>query len=449
MWGVDEIAHFSRAYHISEGHLSEEKLPSGEYGGKLPIPIAETTTATTLDLQNNTPGLMKDVDSRETYANLKAQSLNTGTVDWNFTAAGTYSPLPYLAPATGIFLGRVIHPTVGSVLTGARLATLVVYICLISLALYILRKSHAKWLVFVISLFPMSLFQASIVNVDSLTIGMAMLLFAQIVTLWDRKRPITWKHQLALLATLALLALTKPNYITLAGVLLFLPGRLFKDKLQMWLTKIALPAVAILPALLWTYSIKMITNSTLAPHVANDPTIQFGVAHQIVYITGHPITYTSTLIDNIVGRSWFNQMFSTLGFNFVSLPMIVACFLTVVIVLAVLLNPQGEKQNRSKRPEAGRQSRKWILPTASSVTGLITGLGVITVLYVTYNPVGNKLIEGVQGRYFIPYLPFVVYGLRLLPVRVLMSEKTARILFPSCVVVCLLFATAWYYRLTY
>src|ERR1700743_3381737 len=49
-WGLDESAHFSRAYQVSEGQFLPQKLPDGNYGGSLPASVPAARNAVDIDV---------------------------------------------------------------------------------------------------------------------------------------------------------------------------------------------------------------------------------------------------------------------------------------------------------------------------------------------------------------------------------------------------------------
>ncbi len=57
------------------------------------------------------------------------------------------------------------------------------------------------------------------------------------------------------------------------------------------------------------------------------------------------------------------------------------------------------------------------------------GLAILVMIYAFWNPVGSPGIEGVQGRYFIPFGPLVflaLYNLRLPPLLQRLAARPAR-----------------------
>lgn len=81
--------------------------------------------------------------------------------------------------------------------------------------------------------------------------------------------------------------------------------------------------------------------------------------------------------------------------------------------------------------------------------GLIGFVGIASAMYISYTRIGGGEILGVQGRYFIPLLPFIFLGFGLLLRTTIRTGKTARIAFYAAHIVLLLLAAGWYHYKVY
>jgi uncharacterized membrane protein len=436
-WGVDEDLHFDRAYQISTGVFQEKKLSPTSYGGLLPQGVVTLNNYVKTDLLDNGPGEVKEVDSTQAYHRMEGVKLAGKTEERDFMGSGDYSPVPYVAPAIGIIVARLINPTVGSIMTGARIATLLTYTALVTAGLYLLRKRNIKWLVFVCSLLPMALFQASVVNVDSFVTGISILLFAQLLVIWEQKSYLKLSQLGFLTLTALALTLGKPNYLILALAICFIPNKILSQKQKMYI-RIILPFLVIIVGLLWNY--KVYALATAATHLQRGPSVILNQSGQLKHIFLDPFKYLYTVIISVVKGSWFEGTIGTLGYNYVVLPTVVVSYLAIILSWAMIYSSKI-KTNFSRDIKKG---------SIFFCLAILTSLGIITTFYIVYNSVGSSPIEGVQGRYFLPVLPFLLFGLRkILPIRLHMLEKWATLLFTISVTVGLTFAVAWYYKITY
>jgi uncharacterized membrane protein len=433
LWGVDEISHFLRAYTLADGHVNLYKLPDGSYGGDIPIEVVNLTIITTRDLRNNGIGEDSHVDDAKTYS--AAVSLPPGReTPWTVLGSGAYSPVAYVVPAVGIFAARVARLDVGGMLLLARLSTLAAYTVTVAGALYIMRSSKYKWIIFTCALLPMSVFQASIVNVDSLAIALSFLLFAQVLGLKSQKKEIKNLHLGILSATCIALGLSKPNYYPLVLSVLIIPSALLSKRQNIY-TKIALPIIAFLPLAIWFAMTAHIVSAGAAAQRGTNINLDAGA--QLTEVIKNPVRFIYITFQTALKRNWFAQMYGTLGFNFITLPPVVISLASMTVILATLSD------------NVVTPLRKRIDEVYLAVLGLSVIASIIGIFYLTFTAVGENVIEGVQGRYFIPVLPFILLLLRLLPIDVKIPLKHQVWFFSMCATIALSLSAYWYFLFTY
>ena len=194
-----------------------------------------------------------------------------------------------------------------------------------------------------------------------------------------------------------------------------IPSRLVTPT-QKIVVRFILPLLILAPALVWNASIHNIATKGAVTQkggieVANP-------ALQVKSIANHPIRFVKILLSNIAESQWYAQSLGLLGHNFVIVKDFVLYLETTLLVLAIFL--------KSNMPEKRRSG------LISIALGICTILSIIVTLYLVYNPVGSKIIDGVQGRYFLPILPFIFYGIAvILPIRIEMPVWFQKVLFPS------------------
>jgi uncharacterized membrane protein len=414
LWGSDETTHVSRVYQLSHGTIIAPKDVNGMYGGAIPANImalilfdSQETTGTPNVLTKEPPFAgRKDVRHPEGYAPYLAEPLSDKTEIFAFPNTVGYSPLAYIGPLPGFILGQAAHASLGTVLELARLSALLVYCAVITLSLWLLRSSRAKWLVFLVALFPTAIIQASLISADGIVIAAAILLFSAVVASRLATRPLPNNQLLAVIAGAAvLLPLTKITYFPLLALLYFVPRSMFTQKWQRLAYKIGVPVLSLGLMLGWmllTRDAAQTTAMVEGPEIAAlvDP------AKQVGYMLTHPFDVVKTYIHTILNN---NQFFSVgtigaLGWNGF-IPTALAFFAVAVLTIALLYRDEKSTPERPLR-----------------YTSLIAGLAAIgmvfTLFYIAYTPVGLNTIYGVQGRYFIAALPMIGYGLQaLIPFR--------------------------------
>lgn len=312
----------------------------------------------------------------------------------------------YYPMSAGFYLGRLLHLDFADMVALAKLGNLLFYIFVVFWAV---KKARGYGMVVAaIGLLPNNIFIASALSYDALvTSGLLLgyvLLLNEILTPDEKIRPGN-----ALLMLLAFLAgcLSKPVYIVMALMLLFLPAKKFHHK---WMAVMFKTAVTVLAGLM-IYNIffptpvaggdyQLVSNTAFSGDKRSVGTSTMG---QIQYILQNPLTYTRVLLGEMFGMlsNYLTKGFSIGGVPFVgyaylgTAPFVTNWLLIVLGLFAAMF--------------AGMQER------IGKVIGALTHLmnfGVAAIvfssMYISYTAVGSSQILGVQGRYFIPlFLPFL------------------------------------------
>jgi uncharacterized membrane protein len=162
---------------------------------------------------------------------------------------------------------------------------------------------------------------------------------------------------------------------------------------------------------------------------------------QLHFIAHKPFSYLNILDNTFMlnQSNYYIQAVGFLGWNYVEMPLT-----TVIISYLLLFMASIFKDNQSKYNISNK------LAWASIGIAALAILGIMTAFYVGYDGVYTPYILGVQGRYFIPILAFVFYGVgKLLPVRLTLSDRQATALFAAGSSLCLVVAAVYYGLATY
>jgi uncharacterized membrane protein len=193
----------------------------------------------------------------------------------------------------------------------------------------------------------------------------------------------------ALLASAVALPLCKPTYVLLAMAVLVIPAdRMGLGGWRRWLPWAFAGAGAIL-FLLW-YRISAPT--TEGTGLMRDPEQWYSVrpGEQLSGILRDPVGFVSVFAQSVMRRDheWFAEFFGELGFAYVDVPAtsIVACLVALAMALGI-----AERMISSHRR------------TAIVAIAVVASVALVYVtLYLSFSPVGYFIIDGVQGRYFVP-----------------------------------------------
>lgn len=436
-WGLDEPAHFNRSYQIAQGVL----LPIADktnYGGKIPENLKALENLAVGDLVTVKSGLFgrRDLMSADTYTKLGSEKFSK--VQTQSPATSFYSPFAYLGPIAGVFVAKIFNLSMGNAVFAARAGSLLVYIALVGAALWLLRKSQLRWLFFVIALFPVSLFQATVVTADSILLGVSFCFTALIIRLMTReKREPTDSRLLAASVGLAfILPMIKINYLFLSAALMLVTAKAFSNNILDRSAKILGVGLATGAGLTWI-ALSKITQP--APNALRPDHIHVDGAAQVSSLLHAPLNFVTELIRTLVqsADAYLLQGTVLVGWNYVALPILFIVLLCAVVLLAAMF----------AKDENAISDRKLVLWNLFSLVGAAS---IFAALYVSFTPPEAITIEGVQGRYFLPFLiPAIMLFVRLVPIKVSMQEASQRYLFAGVSCICLFASVIYYFTVTY
>jgi uncharacterized membrane protein len=438
LWGADERAHFYRAYQVSEGRLFQNKeVINGEvsYGDYIPSSFKKLGDLMTTDVFDKQPYDTRQVDSKSAYIEVGSIKISQDSRVPNPFHSLIYPTITYIAPALGMAFVNLFNPTVLSLMYSARIATLLFYILLVFFSIFLLRRKSVRWIIFVVALLPMALYQASIVSADSVIIALSLILFSFMYRIiCDNKE----NDKYIILGTLivsVLLALIKPPYAILILPLLLLPLNKNMPIRSKRIVKFLVPFVCLMVAGLASINASRSVSATV-------PYANF--ADQLHWLILHPAGYLFTLINSVTTQDWVSQMIGIFGTSFIIIPSLAIQILLILLAFTAFIKTEHLDNDKKEI----RHTKFCGLLFLS--TGILACLAIITSLYLTYTHIGASMVEGIQGRYFIPVIAFILVGLRMLTrSRLIISEKSARIFFASTIIFSLIYSIAWYYKVLY
>ena len=366
----DEINHFRRVEEISNGQFIGTNL-DGKRGGYLPADLGRIT------YELNSKGIQDDrsklQDVGEIFKTLGfAPSVAVFTEYKN--PSWPYPPVLYLPQAIGAVLAKVSQRTMVTFYL-SRLFNLFFWAFAVYLAISI--TPCFKWGFFMLALLPTSLQQAASVSPDALINGVSFLWFAFIFKFsMDRDKILLGSRDLVVLLIFSLLLiLSKAVYSPLVLLLLFIPSDKFGSKVRYFsfLTSIVL-IDCIAGYAFWHWSVNSFSSlGGSAAGVAPETVSKIG------FILNNPVSSFKGYFNEVLTKALFSRQFIPGVFGGV-------VFLTTLLVF--ITNHEGGAVEIMTR-------EKGILAALLfSVTLLI--------FYVFLSPDSVKVVDGVQGRYFIP-----------------------------------------------
>lgn len=380
----DEYEHFYRALYVSEGHILPEKV--GNMSG---VYIPESVQFTASEISREWFTFIKDRDDKLNFLpllDIQFNSQNRIFEDISRIAVITYSPIPYIVSAFAITLGKLLNLSPLVLIYIGRLANLLIWVFLTYQAIRI-TPVH-KWIFFMIALIPMTIFEAASLSADSLILGLSFLIIAVFFKFaFDNvKTKINKKDIYVLSILLLLLALSKQIYFILLGLIFLIPSEKFGGWRNRFIALIFLFLFVVLISGGWNLLVK----DLYVPIVP-----QVSISGQIAYILGDPLRFPYALLKTLIYRGLSYQLLFVGNFwlDIPLPPWWMGAYILSMIPVALV-----DKSN-----VLISQKQKIV----SSVTFVIISLFVALFVYVSWTVVGQNIIDGIQGRYFIPILPLL------------------------------------------
>jgi uncharacterized membrane protein len=377
--GYDEETHLMRVWQMSGGAF----LPNEE---KAPFP------AIYWELSYRRQFIVRamDADIWEKFGSLPMDAYDYvyGTVE----TRSVYSP-PLLLPQAVVmrFLGRSERLPALPVYYIVRLIGLLSYTALAWLAVRFIP--FGKWILAVLAASPVAILQASTISADAISNGIAFLFIGGALAIADQKE-IRWKEWGWLVALFFILFLGKVNIVPLAVLpFLIIPPSRFKMRygyILLLATAIALFASEVAGWNLLAYS---------QLHTAPEGTSPTG---QASFILNNIPEFLSVLSQTIRGRwlSYLLDWIAIYGFAYWPVPAWTFYLFAAALIAALFINTDSI-------PIRTRLGLLFVF--------IASYIGTYVLMYLTFNPVGFKSIEGVQGRYFTTVMPLLFVGLVGLP----------------------------------
>lgn len=304
------------------------------------------------------------------------------------------SPIPYLGSAAGIRIGEFLDDRVLTVHYLGRLGNLLLAL---ALGVLVLRAAtQFRHVLAVVMLVPMSLFLMASNSHDTVTHALGFLIFALTLRLRDREDgSLRWWHFWPFALLFPALIFSKLNYILLAPLLLLVPFRRFGG-FRHWFGAFVFAGLASFVALLaWM------------GHYADKPASEWDRGHvdreaQREIVFQHPLYYAEFLLNSVLyqGETWFKQMIGVLGWLDTDPGIAVRGLWLLALAAAFLL-------------DCSRWRVPWHPIERLGLIGLVllSAVAIVTIFFLTWTEDYSLVIQGAQGRYFIPLLPWLVAAL--------------------------------------
>ena len=370
--GYDEEDHLVRVWELSAFSLVPGQMSPQEL--RYPTIFRDFAYR-----QQGSAGVI-DSDFWQSYE--RAALYERGFVRREIDTKSVYSPALLLPQATAMrFFGRVADLPALPVFYLCRLAGLLSYLTLTWLA--VRQMPFGKWILLILAVSPMALFQATTMTPDAISNGIGFLFFAGCLRLAQRQE-IDRRETGILILLIFLLFLAKLNLLPLILLpFLLIPATRFtSSRLYVFLLGTTL-VLFLIEVAGWNWIASTNFDSLLLDE-ANPKA-------QVLYTLAHPLAFLQTMLRDLItnGSTYFQGWINGYGYYYWTPPQVVTAFFLLGLTAALLIDSTAGQVNKKSR----------LVFILVFIAGYIA---TIASLYVSYAPVGSDQVFGVQGRYLLP-----------------------------------------------
>ncbi len=370
----DEENHMRRSYEISYGYLFTSVTEDNLVGRELPRELRMI---------------------RLSNSNYKALDENTHTyygegkefVEFKNTAAYTF--ICYLPQVIGIVLARIFGAGILIQAYAGRICNLLCYITIMYFAIKIIP--FKKLAVMLIAILPISLQEAGSLAADSITNAICTFFVAYVIYLIYSSDKLNKRDYAILTITSILVALVKIIYLPICALMYLIPSNKFDSKKKKFIVLTVIFVISCVLNLTW---LRFVQHNYLQAYNGAIP------SKQLEYIFDDPIRYL------LICAREFNvhveyYVRGLLGDNLSNFDVNMSSWFQAPLLLLTILTFVFDENDKIKI--------NW---KTKAYFGLII-LAIIALLctseYISWNPVGHFMVNGIQSRYFIPILLMIAF----------------------------------------
>ncbi len=366
----DELSHLWKTYEISEGKLIGDKTIISKVPRDLVVMFK--------------PNINKYNELNEALGK---------TTDYNdivevSDSAKTYPFFLYMFGAIGFVIARILNL---NALLGCYLAQLINTIIFLITAYYSIKIiPFGKLAITSVIFMPMFLHQATSMSADSIINCITMIFISFTIYLIFKENTISKKEEIIFFILSVLLAISKYVYLPIIGlglILIFSKNISKKQKIVMLTASIVIATASAIAYFVYSGSYDSAFNDYFAEQNIN-------TTEQIKYIISNPIELLKTLKTTFTQKG-NEYLYMAIGSNLGWLCIVVPNIIITIYLIFMIMSCFVEKNTVSF------SSKQKIFVSLISISVILL---IVLGLYLTWTTVGANIVEGVQGRYFIPVL---------------------------------------------
>lgn len=334
------------------------------------------------------------------------------------------TPLAYVPQAVGMSIARLLQTNTVVLLYMGRIFNLLFFVGMTYLAMR--RLPFGKEVLFGVAMLPMTLHLSASYSYDVMILACMFCLTAICVDLACVKERVRILDVVLLMLLMAAAGPCKMVYAPMMGLCLLIPVKKFGGRGNGWL-RWAISALAVAGA--WAVAMVLVNSQVVAAYVTATE------ASSYVQWAGEP-GYSLSLLLHQPGRllkmfyqtlMWQGKEYhlSMIGAWLGNLDEVLDVPYLVVLTFTLALLELAFRKPGETLLLSGRQ-RVWIGAVCAACAA-----AVMLSMLIACTPLSAKVIGGVQGRYFLPFLPVLLLTLKNDTV-VLTKDRNRSILYLMC-----------------
>ncbi|RHS91112.1 DUF2142 domain-containing protein [Clostridium sp. AM42-4] len=330
----------------------------------------------------------------------------------------TTTPLAYVPQAIGISAARLLGLNTVCLLYFGRLCNLLFFIGMLYLA--VKRIPFGKEVLLGVALLPMTLHLAASFSYDVMILGCMFLLTAVCLDLAFEAERVRIRDVVLLAVLAAVAGPCKMVYAPMLGLCLLVPVRKFGGA-RNWFVSAFVVAGA------WAVSMYLVNSQVITTYATEaDSYVAWAeeAGFSMNLLIHNPVLLVRMFYQTLVWNAkdmhitmiggWLGNLDQVLD-----VPYLVVWILTLCLIGLALKIP-------AEQIRMNLRQRFWVGVLAAACAGL-TMLSML----IAWTPLSSRVILGVQGRYFLPFLPVLLLAFKNHTV-VLTKDKNRSILYLMC-----------------
>ncbi|MDR3128266.1 MAG: DUF2142 domain-containing protein [Bifidobacteriaceae bacterium] len=420
----DEPTHYIRVQQIANGQFFNQLKPyPAKEGDKR---TAEQRLIGYGPIDQNAKDFINSYHFGKTYSlpfdnflNAPQKYHSDKILDITSGQATPNSPFTYLPLVAGVELAKTLNLSLLNEFMLAKLLETLVCIFLTTLAIRFIPRG--KWILFAISILPMTIVQFTAFSHDGLTYAVSVLLFSFTYKIIYEKSQINWQNVNVLAILTIALGTMKMTYLPIIALTLLIPIlNKHWQNIKGWLICVLSSLASVITCFGLIQQVnKANVDITIGPNTLSPDLQKQAILHNplnlikaafntIFYQPVDPNSYLHSRQQlNIFGVLEADKVFLQPWFMVAS---ITAIILAIIITMA---------QNQTAKSWLGEvsltkksrtfQIARWLIPIACLVlTYLALYLAINPVFIDTKMPSQNTYIWGAQTRYWLPFMPLLL-----------------------------------------